>query len=79
MLSSDMTTLTLTVMTFIVLSFTSIVPELQLKELPSEFHDLIPHEDKHHGHHEIEGFMTPFIPAHGGGGGGFSTTRPYTR
>ena len=36
------------------------------KELPSGLPELIPHEDKHHGHHEIEGFMTPFIPAHGG-------------
>lgn len=39
-----------------------------MKELPSGLGDLIPCPDKHHGHgeHEIGGFMTPFIPAHGG-------------
>lgn len=37
-----------------------------LKELPSGLPELIPHEDKHHGHHEIGGWMTPFIPEHGG-------------
>ncbi len=38
-----------------------------VKELPSGLPELIPAPDKHHGgEHEIEGFMTPFVPEHGG-------------
>jgi hypothetical protein len=38
------------------------------RELPGGLPELIPGPDKHHGHgeHEIDGFMTPFVPAHGG-------------
>ncbi|MBN9119999.1 MAG: hypothetical protein J0I06_12690 [Planctomycetes bacterium] len=40
-----------------------------VKELPGGLPELIPAPDRHHGAcggHEIDGFMTPFIPAHGG-------------
>jgi hypothetical protein len=39
-----------------------------MKELPSGLPELIPGPDKHHGseEHEIDGYMTPFIPNHGG-------------
>lgn len=38
-----------------------------LKELHSGLPELIPAPDKHHGgEHHIEGFMTPFVPEHGG-------------
>lgn len=39
-----------------------------VKELPSGLPELIPAPDKHHGHdeHHVEGWMTPFVPEHGG-------------
>ena len=38
-----------------------------VKELPGGLPELIPHPDHHgHGEHEIGGWMTPFIPEHGG-------------
>lgn len=39
-----------------------------VKELPSGLEELIPHDNGHHGHgeHHIEGWMTPFVPEHGG-------------
>ena len=38
-----------------------------LKELPSGLPELVPPHDKHHGgDHEIPGYLTPFVPEHGG-------------
>lgn len=53
-----------------------------MKELPGEFHDLIPPPDKHHGHghgeHEVPEWLTPFVPTHGGWytGGEYLMMRP---
>ncbi len=51
-----------------------------LKELPGGLPELIPAHDKHHGSgdHEIPGYLTPFVPTHGGWftGGEFLLMRP---
>jgi hypothetical protein len=51
-----------------------------LKELPSGLPELIPPPDKHHSDHEIPGYMTPFVPGHGGWytSGEFLLIRPRT-